>query len=209
MSDSLWLHAVLHCLQSLLKFMSIESAVLSNHLILCCPLFLLPSIFPSIRVFSNESALCISWPKYWSFSLSPSNDYSGLISFRIEWLVLLEVHSGSDLTCTLPKYHIAEAKTISKGSAPLLGVDCVPRQCSGHLPGGCTPACPQPCAAVELGRVLQDCWISPKMSTSSSILAWKIPWTEEPGRLQSIGCKEWDPTEHRHKAAFVFLSSVS
>ena len=149
--------------------MSIESAVLSNHLILCCPLFLLPSIFPSIRVFSSESALCISCPKYWSFSLSPSNDYSGLISFRIEWLVLLEVHSGSDLTCTLPNYHIAEAKTISKGSAPLLGVDRVPRQCSGHLPGGCTPACPQPCAAVELGRVLQDCWISPQKSTSFSI----------------------------------------
>ena len=68
--------------------MSIESAVLSNHLILCCPLFLLPSIFPSIRVFSSESALCISCPKYWSFSLSPSNDYSGLISFRIDWLDL-------------------------------------------------------------------------------------------------------------------------
>ena len=65
----------------------------SNHLILCGPLLLLPSIFPSIRVFSNESALCIRWPKYWSFSfsISPSNDYSGLISFRNDWLVLLAV----------------------------------------------------------------------------------------------------------------------
>ena len=69
---------------SLLKFMSIESVLLSNHLILCHHLLLLPSIFPSIRVFSNESALCIRWPKYWSFSISPSNEYSGLISFRID-----------------------------------------------------------------------------------------------------------------------------
>ena len=68
---------------SLLKLMSIESVIPSNHLIFCHPLFLLPSIFPSIRVLSNESALCIRWPKYWSFSISPSSEYSGLISFRI------------------------------------------------------------------------------------------------------------------------------
>ena len=70
--------------RSLLKFMSIEPVMLSNHFILCCPLLLLPSIFLSIRVFSNELALCLRWPKYWnfSFSISPSNDYSGLISFR-------------------------------------------------------------------------------------------------------------------------------
>ena len=73
--------------------MSIESVMPSNHLILCCPLLLLPSIFPSIRVFSNESALHISWPKYWSFSfsISPSNEHSGLISFRMDWLDLLAV----------------------------------------------------------------------------------------------------------------------
>ena len=72
---------------SLLKLMSIESVIPFNHLILCHPLLLLPSIFPSIRVFSNESALCIRWPKYWSFSFStsPSNEYLGLISFRIDW----------------------------------------------------------------------------------------------------------------------------
>ena len=78
---------------SLLKHMSIESVMLSNHLILCHPLLLLPSIFPSIRVLSKESVLCIRCPKYWSYSfdISPSNQYSGLISFRIEWFDLLEV----------------------------------------------------------------------------------------------------------------------
>ena len=77
--------------RNLLKLMSIESAMPSNHLILCHPLLQLPSIFPSIRVFSNESALCIRWPKYWSFSISPSNEYSGLISSRMDWLDLLDV----------------------------------------------------------------------------------------------------------------------
>ena len=79
--------------QSPLKFMSIESVMPSNHLILCCPLLLLPSVFPSIRIFSNESVLRIRWPKYWSFSfnISPSDEYSGLISFRIDWLNLLAV----------------------------------------------------------------------------------------------------------------------
>ena len=75
--------------QSLLKFMSIESVMSSN--LLCCPLLLLPLNFPSIRVFSNESVLHIRWPKYWSFSISPSDEYSGLISFRIDWLNLLAV----------------------------------------------------------------------------------------------------------------------
>ena len=76
---------------SLLKLMSIESMMPSNHLILCHPLLLLPSIFPSIRVFTNESAPCIKWPKYWSFSISPSNEYSWVISFRIDWFDLLAV----------------------------------------------------------------------------------------------------------------------
>ena len=80
-------------LRSLLKLMSIESVMPSNHLILCRPLLLLPSIFPSIRVFSDESALHIRWPKYWnfSFSISPSNEYSGLISFRMDCFDLLAV----------------------------------------------------------------------------------------------------------------------
>ena len=82
---------------SLLKLMSIELVMPSNHLILCRPLLLLPSIFPSIRVFSNESVLCIRWPKCWSFSfsISSSNEYSGLISFRMDWLDLLVVQGDS------------------------------------------------------------------------------------------------------------------
>ena len=79
--------------QSLLKFISIESVMPSNHLILCCPLLLLPSIFPSFRVFFNESVLHIRWPKYWSFSfsISPSNEYPGQISFRMDWFDFLAV----------------------------------------------------------------------------------------------------------------------
>ena len=78
---------------SLPKLMSIELVMPSNHLILCCPFLLLPSIFPNIRIFSNESPLHISWPKYWSFSftISPSNEHSGLVSFRMDWLDLLAV----------------------------------------------------------------------------------------------------------------------
>ena len=83
--------------QSLIKLMPIESMMSSNHLILCHLLFLLPSIFPSIRVFSNESALCIRWPKYWSFSfnISSSSEHPGLISFRMNWLDLLAVQESS------------------------------------------------------------------------------------------------------------------
>ena len=79
--------------RSLIKLMSFESVMPSNHLILCCPLLLPPSIFPRIRVFSNESVLHIRWPKYWSFSfnISPSNEHSGLIFFRMDWLDLLAV----------------------------------------------------------------------------------------------------------------------
>ena len=89
-------HARLPCLPlspSLLKFMFIELVILFNHLILCHPLLLLPSIFPSLRIFSNESAICIRWPKYWSFSFSikSSSEYSGLISLRIDWFDLLAV----------------------------------------------------------------------------------------------------------------------
>ena len=97
-SDSLWPHGLqhssLHCPSpspSLLKLMFIELVMSSNHLILCCPLFLLPSVFPSIRVFYNELALCIRGPKYWSFSISPLNEYSWLISSSIDWFDLLAV----------------------------------------------------------------------------------------------------------------------
>ena len=84
---------------SLLKLMSIESVMPSSHLFLCCPLLLQPSIFRNIRVFSSESALHIRWPKYWSFNISPSTGYSGLISFRIDWFDLLTVQGT--LQCLL------------------------------------------------------------------------------------------------------------
>ena len=92
--------------QSPPKPMSIESVMPSNHLILCHPLLLLPSIFPSIRVFPNESALRIRWPKYWNFSISPSNEYSGLISFRIVWFDLLVVQGTLK---SLLQYHSSKA----------------------------------------------------------------------------------------------------
>ena len=97
--------------QSLLKLMSIESVMPSNHLILCCSLLLPPSIFPSIRVFSCESVLCISWLKYWSysFSISPSNEYSGLISLRIDWLDLLAVQ---ETLKSLLQHHSSKASSL-------------------------------------------------------------------------------------------------
>ena len=97
--------------QSSLKLTSIESVMPSNHLILCCPLLLLPSIFSSIRVFSSESVLHIRWPKYWSFSfsISPSNEYSGLISFRVDQLDLLAVQGPSR---SLLQYHSAKASIL-------------------------------------------------------------------------------------------------
>ena len=97
--------------QSLLKFMSIELVMPSDHLILCCPLLLPPSIFPSIRVLSNESVLCIRWPKYcsFSFSSSPSNEYSGLISFRMDWLDHLAVQ---ETLKSLLQHHSSKASIL-------------------------------------------------------------------------------------------------
>ena len=101
--------------QNFFKLMSIESVIPSNHLIFCHPLLLLPLIFPSIRVFSNESVLCIWWPKYWSFSfsISPSNEYSGLISPRMDWLDLFAVQGTHN---SLLQHHIV----ISPLSIPYL-----------------------------------------------------------------------------------------
>ena len=97
--------------QSLLKFMSIELVMPSNHLILCCPFLFPPSIFPSIRVFSNESVVLIRWPNYWSFSfsISPSNEYSGLISFRMDWLELLAVQGTLK---SLLQHHSSKASVL-------------------------------------------------------------------------------------------------
>ena len=99
--------------QSLLKFMSNESVMPSNYIILCHPLLLLPSIFPSIRVFSHESALCIKWPKYWSFSfnISPSNEHPGLISFRMDWLDLLAVQGALK---SLLQHHSSKASILRR-----------------------------------------------------------------------------------------------
>ena len=96
--------------RNLFKLKSIESMMPSNHLILCCPLLLLPSTFPSIRVFSSESALCIRWSNYWSFSfsISPSSEYSGLISFRVDWLDLLAVQGTLK---SLLQHHSSKAST--------------------------------------------------------------------------------------------------
>ena len=101
--------------QNLLKLMPITSVMPSNHLILCHPLLLLPSIFASIRVFSNESALRIRWPKYWSFnfSISPSNEYSGLISFRMDWLDLLAVQRTLK---SLLQHHSSKASILQRSA---------------------------------------------------------------------------------------------
>ena len=100
-----------HQLLESTQTMSIELVMPSNHLILCCPLLLLPSIFPSIRVFSNESPLCIRWPKYWSFSfnISPSNEHPGLISFRMNWLDLLAVQ---ETLKSLLQHHSSKASIL-------------------------------------------------------------------------------------------------
>ena len=101
--------------QSLLKLMSIESVMPSNYLILCHPLLLLSSVFPSVRVFSNESAFRIRWPKHWSFSfsISPSNEYSGMISFRMDWLDLLAVQGTSQESSPTPQFESINSLALS------------------------------------------------------------------------------------------------
>ena len=97
--------------QSLLKPVSIKSVMPANHLILCCPLLLLPSIFPRVRVFANKSDLCIRWPKYWSssFSSSPSNEHSGMISFRMDWV---ELHVSQGTLKSLLQHHESKASIL-------------------------------------------------------------------------------------------------
>ena len=122
-SDSLWPHGLQHPRLPhpsptpgvLPKLISIESVMPSNHLILCCPLLLLSSIFPSIRVFSNELALCMRWPKYWSFSfnISPSNEHPGLISFRMDWLDLLAVRGTLK---SLLQHHSSKASILLRSA---------------------------------------------------------------------------------------------
>ena len=110
-----------HQTRSLLKLMSIKLVMPSNHLILCSPLFLLLSVFPSVRVFSNESDLRIRWPRYWSFSfsISPCNEYSGLISFRMDWLDILAVQETLKSSPT-PKFKGTNIFTLSFLYSPTL-----------------------------------------------------------------------------------------
>ena len=131
MSDSLQPHELQASLSitnswSLVKLMSIEVVMPSNHFILCHPLLLPPSIFPSIRVFSSESVLCIRWPKYWSFSfnISPSNEYSGLISFRMAWFDLLAVQGTLK---SLLQHHSSKASVLRHSAFLIvqLSFDCV------------------------------------------------------------------------------------
>ena len=118
--------------RSLLKLISIESVMQPNHLILCFPLLLLPSVFPSIRVFSNESALCISWPKYWSFSfnISPSNEHSGLISFRMDLLNLLAVQGTLK---NLLQHHSSKASILPRSVLKNQRINEAIRALKGHL----------------------------------------------------------------------------
>ena len=129
--------------QSLVKLMSIESMLPSNHLILCCPLLLLPSISPSIRVFSNESALRIRWPKYWcfSFSVCPSNEYSGLISFRIDWFDLKTKTLIWKDTCT-PVFisSVQSLGHVQRFATPWTAARQAP--CPSPTPRACSNSCP-------------------------------------------------------------------
>ena len=148
--------------------MSTESVMPSNHLIFCWPLLLLPSIFPNIRVFSNESALHIRWPKYWrfSFSLCPSK---ALISFRIDWFDLLAVQGTLK-----PSPALQHSQSSVRGFPGGVSGNGSASQCRIHKTHGF------------------DSWVGKipwekGMATHSNILAWRIPWTVEPGEIPSIG----------------------
>ena len=177
--------------QSFLRFMSTESVMLYHHLIPCCSLLLLPSVFPSIIVFSNESALHIRWPKYWSFSISPSNEYSGLISFRIGWFDLFAVQGTLN---SLLQHHSLKASILWCSEFFMV-------QLSHPLDHISTSQVAQ---TVKNPPAMRETWVwslswedpLKDMATQSSILAWRIPWTEEPGGLYSPwGYKESDTTE--------------
>ena len=184
--------------RSLLKLMSIELVMPSNHLILCCPLLLPPSIFASIRVFSNESILRNRWPKYWSFSFNirPSNEYSGLISFRMDSFDLLAVQGTlksllqhhRSINSSVLSFLYSPTLTSMRASLVAQTVKCLPTMWETWVQ--------------SLGQ--EDLLEKEMATTHSSILAWKIPWMEEPGRLQSMGCKESDTTE----TSLSFLSHI-
>ena len=160
--------------------MSIESVMPSNHLILCRPLLLLPLIFPSMRVFSSKSALCMRWPKYWSFSfsISPSNEHPGLVSFRIDWLDLLVVQGTLK---SLLQHHSSKASILRCSAFFLVQLS------HPYVTIGKTIALTR---WTFVGQVMSLLFnglfrltLEMEMATHSSIFVWKIPWTEEPHRL--------------------------
>ena len=189
-SNSLWPHGLQHTRPPcpLLKLMSIESVMPSIHLILCHTLLILPSIFPSIRVFSNESVLHIRWPNYWrfSFSINPSNEYSRLISFRIDWFDLLAVQGTLK---SLLQHHNSKASILQcwaffmvQLSHPYMAYKAdfssLAAQAVKNLPAK------QKTWVQSLG---QEDPMEKGIETHPSILAWETPWAEVPGRLQSMG----------------------
>ncbi|XDA73834.1 hypothetical protein R6Z07M_004050 [Ovis aries] len=226
MSDSLRPHELQHAgLPVHQQLTSVESVMPSSHLILCRPLLLLPSIPPSIRVFSNESTLRMRWPKYWSFSFSiiPSKEHPGLISFRMDWLDLLAVQGtlksllqhhnskASILQCSpfftvqLSHPYMTTGKTIARqtfvGKVMSLLFNMLSKlvitfllrskrllldKCKSSLVAQMVKA-----STYNVGDGVRFLgWedaLEKAIATHSSILAWKIPWTEEPDRLQSMG----------------------
>ena len=160
--------------QSLLKLMSIESRTPCHHLILCYRLPVLPSVFPRIRAFSDDLALRIRWPKYWGFSISPSNKYSGLTSFRMDWLGLLLLQGTLK---SLLQHHSSKASIL--WHSDFFIVQFFP----GGLDGKESPAM-QASWFWSLGR--EDS-LEEEMATHFSILAWEIPRTEKRGGLQFKG----------------------
>ena len=163
--------------------MPIELVMSSNHLILCHPFLLLPSILPSIRVFSSKSALCIRWPKYWSFSfsISPFNEYSGLISFRMDWFELL---AGQGTLKSLLQHYSSKASILQCSAFFMVQLS------HPYMTFVKTIALTR---WTFLGKVMSLLFymlfrltLEKEMATHSSILVWKIPWTEDPHRLQSV-----------------------
>ena len=201
---------VLHHLPEMFKLMSIESVMPSNHLVLCRPLLLLPSIFPSIKVFSNMSALCIRWPKYWSFNISLSNEYSALISFRIDWFI----PGDSQESSPTPQFKNISSLALSLLYGPTLTPvhDCwktialnmqafvskVMSLLFNLLDFTFTTRHIHNWASFSLWSSLfilsgaisllfPSSILEKAMETHSNTLTWQIPWIEEPGRLQSMG----------------------
>ena len=167
--------------QSSPKPMSIESVMPSNHPILCRPLLLMPSIFPSIRVFSNESALCIRWPKYWNFSfnISPSNEHPGLISFRMDWLAFLAVQGTLK---SLLHYHSSKASILQRSAFFIVQLS------HPYMTTGKSIALTKQTFVDKVMSLLFNILsrLEKAITPHSSTFAWKIPWMEG-----LAGCSPW------------------